>query len=115
MINRIARRGAPAPDDPPPCGDFYVLTYVLDRAFACSGSVYVTPAVAREIERVLDRRWRPRWLVFRDRVGSRVRLPTDAVRTLVQSTAAQRARDRLLERALRLEERGDRPPWQDYD
>jgi hypothetical protein len=75
------------------------------------GSACVTLSTAREIERQLDRRWRPTWVVFRDRVGSRFRVRACDIRTIVESTTAQRAADRGLDRAHRREESADGHPW----
>jgi len=106
MLNRVRAFLEPAEDEDPPYGDFVVVSGPF-------GSLCVTRDVAREIERVLDRRWRPRWVVFRDRVGSRVRVRTNEIRLVVESTVAQRAGDRQMDRARRREEKADRRPWED--
>jgi len=106
MLNRVGAFLEPVEDEEPPYGDFVVVSGPF-------GSLCVTRDVARDIERVLDRRWRPRWVVFRDRVGSRVRVRTNEIRLVVESTAAQRAGDRRLDRARRKEEKADRRPWED--
>jgi hypothetical protein len=95
-------------DNEVPYGDFVVVSGPFGR-------LCVTRAVARDIERQLDARWPARWVTFRDRAGSRVRLRAEDVRALVESTARQRATDRLLERARALEEEETafRPPWKD--
>jgi len=106
MLNRVRALLEPVEDEEPPYGDFVVVSGPF-------GSLCVTRDVARDIERMLDRRWRPRWVVFRDRVGSRVRVRTNEIRLVVESTAAQRAGDRRLDRARRKEEKADRRPWED--
>jgi hypothetical protein len=106
MLNRVRGFLEPVEDEEPPYGDFVVVSGPF-------GSLCVTRDVARDIERMLDRRWRPRWVVFRDRVGSRVRVRTNEIRLVVESTAAQRAGDRRLDRARRKEEKADRRPWED--
>jgi hypothetical protein len=106
MLNRVRALLEPVEDEEPPYGDFVVVSGPF-------GSLCVARDVARDIERVLDRRWRPRWVVFRDRVGSRVRVRTNEIRLVVESTAAQRAGDRRLDRARRQEEKADRRPWED--
>lgn len=106
MITNRIRPFAAAPEEEPAYGDFVVVSGPFGSACVCAST-------ARAIERVLDRRWRPRWLVFRDRAGSRWRVRTGEVRLLVESTVAQRAADRDLERARRQEERQDRRPWEE--
>jgi len=106
MLNRLSllRDGLPPPE--PGYGDFYVVS----GAF---GSVSVTAETARALERALDARRPVRWLQFRDRSGSRVRVRARDVRCLCESTAAQRAFDRRMDRARAREERSDGRPWQD--
>ena len=103
-MNRIRQLIEPLEEEQP-YGDFWVVSGPF-------GSVCVAAETARDLERQLDRRWRPAWLVFRDRVGSRIRVRACDVRAIVESTAAQRAADRSLERRRRLEEESDRPPWE---
>ncbi|MFN2564620.1 MAG: hypothetical protein ABR499_06350 [Gemmatimonadaceae bacterium] len=89
-------------------GDFYVVAGVF-------GSACVTRETAEYIEAVLGRWWLPTWIEFRDRAGSHIRVRTRSIRSIVESTAAQRAADRRLDRARRLEEKADRRPWEDDD
>ena len=89
------------PDEDPEYGDFVVVSGVF-------GSACVTYAVAAEIERVLDSG--VPWVVFHDRVGSRIRVRAEDVRCLAESTAEQRAADRELDRAREREQGGDRKP-----
>ena len=98
---------APEPEEGP-YGDFYVIS----GAF---GTVCVTYETAAYVERRLDERPAPAWITFRDRVGSRVHVRTSQIRCIAESTAAQRAADRRLERARQLEEKADRRPWEDDD
>ncbi len=79
------------------------------------GWLRVTHAVAYEIERQIVRRWMPRWIVFNDCAGSRIRIRTREIRKMVESTAAQRAVDRRLDRAERKEEKADRRSLEDDD
>lgn len=103
MVNRILALLKPSENEDPPYGDFVIVSGPF-------GNLTVTRTVAREIERVLDRRWRPRWVTFHDRVGSRVRVRANEIRLFVESTTAQRASDRQLDRARRKEEKADRRP-----
>jgi hypothetical protein len=107
MINRIAAwPREPFDDEEVPYGDFVVVSGTF-------GYVSVTHAEARRIERALDALRPPRWIAFRDRVGSRIRVRAGEIRALTESTAAQRAADRRLDRARRLEEQADRRAWED--
>ena len=104
-MNRIRQLLEPLEEEPP-YGDFVVVAGPF-------GSACVTHETAREIERQLDRRWRPAWIAFRDRVGSRFRVRAGEIRAFVESTAAQRAAERGLDRARRREERADERTWED--
>jgi len=106
MLNRLTllRDGLPPPE--PGYGDFYVVS----GAF---GSVSVTGETARAIERSLDARRPVRWLLFRDRSGSRIRVRARDVRSVCESTAEQRAFDRRMDRAREREEQADRRQWED--
>ncbi|HEU4563880.1 MAG TPA: hypothetical protein VFS05_04485 [Gemmatimonadaceae bacterium] len=108
MINRVLRLVTEAQGDEQPYGDFVVVSGEF-------GAVCVTRETAGEIERQLDRLRRPEWIVFSDRVGSRIRVRACAIRAICESTEAQRAGDRRLERARRREEESDRRPWDDLD
>jgi hypothetical protein len=105
MVNRIGPLLGDVPGEEG-YGDFHVVS-------GSFGAVCVSAKTARAIERELDRRRPPRWLAFRDRSGSRVRVRTREVRAVCESTAAQRAYDRRMERAREREERADRPAWED--
>lgn len=104
-MNRITRYLEDSTENPS-YGDFVVVAGEFGR-------VGVSHAVAREIQRVLDRWILPRWIEFPDRVGSIVRVRTKGIRSLVESTVEQRAADRKLERARDEEEKADRRPWDD--
>ena len=101
-MNRLSSYFEEAPGT---LGDYFVVAGEF-------GAACVSKETARKIEAVLDRRWVPMWLVFRDRVGSRIRVRTRGIRSIVESTAAQRAGDRRLDRARRHEEENDGRPWE---
>jgi hypothetical protein len=96
------------PEEDLPYGDFYVVSGEF-------GSACVTRETAEYIERRLSRLWVPRWIAFSDRVGSRVCVRSKNIRTICESTAAQRAQDRRLDRAREREYRADRPSWENDD
>jgi hypothetical protein len=103
-MNRVSDYFEKSPEEE--YGDFYVVA-----------GEYFTAAVTREtaerIEAVLDRKTVPKWVEFHDRVGSRFRVRTRLIRTIIESTAEQRAADRRYERARQREEKEDRRPWDD--
>jgi hypothetical protein len=86
-------------------GDFFVV-----HGYGFSAGI--TAETAARIERVLNRWLVPRWIVFYDRVGSRFRVRTNLIRSIVESTAKQREADRRYDRAREREEKEDRP-WDD--
>lgn len=102
-MNRILRLLNESSDGAPSYGDFVVVAGTF-------GSVCVTHEVARYIECRLDRRWVPTWIVFHDRVGSRFHVRSHDIRLLAESTRAQRAADRRLDRARRAED-DDQRAW----
>jgi len=77
------------------------------------GAACVTRETVERIEAVLDRRDVPTWISFQDRVGSRLRVRSALIRSIGESTPAQRAADRRLERARQREEKEDNRPWDD--
>jgi hypothetical protein len=80
----------------------------------CFGMWYsVRPPQAMRIRRVLERRWRPTWIEFRDISGSRIRVRTAQVIGMHECTEAQRAKDRHHSRFLEKEEKADEKPWDD--
>jgi hypothetical protein len=105
MVNRIFTQAeGPLPDEDEALGDFHVVSGPF-------GALCVTAETAREIARQLERRLPPRWIVFRDRAGSLVRLRARDVRAICESTAVQRAYDRRMHRAREREARAERRPW----
>ena len=103
-MNRMSRYMEKPPDDQ--FGDFFIVAGEF-------GSAGVTSDTAAQIEAVLDRESVPDWIVFDDRVGSRFRVRTRLIRSIVESTAEQRAADRRYERARQREEMEDRRPWEE--
>ena len=80
----------------------------------CYGtSWHVRAPQALRIKRVLERRWKPTWLEFRDVAGSRVRVRTAHVYGMYECTEAQRAKDRRHNRYLENEEKADGKPWEE--
>jgi len=73
---------------------------------------YVSPETAARIGRVLDRRWRPRWLKFQDLSGSRAWVRTESVECVTESTERQRTEERQFHYLQRREVRSDRR-WDD--
>ena len=95
------------PEERRPQGDYFVVAGVF-------GTFYVTAETARAVERSLDRVWfAPRWLVFRDLSGSRIRVLRAQVTGVYESTAEQRRTDREFYRALAEEGDADRSPWEE--
>jgi hypothetical protein len=107
-MNRIKALYDAAGAEEPVLGDFVVVS-------GSFGWSRVTHATAHEIERQLARFWVPRWIVFTDCVGSRIRVRANQIQVMAESTATQRAADRRLDRARRLEETADRRPGDDDD
>jgi hypothetical protein len=108
LMNRIRNYldEPPEPPELPHLGDYYVVAGDFGR-------MAVEADVARQIAAVLDS-WRPRtWVEFRDRAGSRIRVRVRHIRSIIESTAVQRAADRRLERAQQDEEKADRRSWDD--
>lgn len=105
-MNRIASYLEESPEEE--LGDYYVVA----GEFGCA---WVAPETAARLESVLERWWLPRWVVFRDRAGSRIRVRPRDIRLIGESTTSTRAADRRLDRARRREEKEDRRPWEDDD
>ena len=103
-MNRVT--GFLAEDPENEYGDFFVVA----GEYFCAE---VTQDTAARIERVLARWIVPKWIVFHDRVGSRFRVRTAKVRSIVESTVEQRAADRRYDRAREREEKQDKKPWDD--
>jgi hypothetical protein len=104
-MNRL-REYFEEPPEPERSDDYFAIESHYDT-FA------VSRATAIEIERQLDQRPTPRWIVFRDLAGARHRVLASHIRSISESTAAQRAASREFDRARRLEEKRDRRPWED--
>ncbi len=108
-MNRIAEylKNEEKPDEEQPVArDYWVVR--------CENGWYnVRMPQAERIQRVLARRWRPRWLEFRDISGCRIRVRCKDVIGMIECTAEQRAKDRRQERFLAREEKADKKPWED--
>ena len=104
-MNRLATLFEEEREWTPP-GDYWVL-------HGECGWYLVSAETARALERQLARRWTPRWLTFRDLVGSSLRVRTSLVHGLFESTSAQRAAERALARARKAEEKADARPWEE--
>ena len=102
-MNRVAEFFEEVPERD--YGDFFVVAGEF-------GAACVTSETAARIEEVLDRCDVPTWIVFNDRAGSRLRVRTRHIRSIGESTAAQRAEDRRFDRARQREEQDDRRPWE---
>ncbi len=85
----------------PDAGDYFIVS-------GDDSTWYVSSAMARHIESVLDAAPWARWVTFVDLAGSRVRLRTREIDYLCQCTAEQRAMERRFSRALTRERRADR-------
>jgi hypothetical protein len=96
------------PEERRPGGDYFVVSGLF-------GTFYVTADTARAVERSLDRVLAPRWLVFRDLSGSRIRVLRRQVQGVYESTAAQRRTDREFYRSLAEESESDADtrPWEE--
>ena len=86
-------------------GDYYEVTTEF-------GMWYVSGDTAARIGRVLERRWRPRWVKFVDLAGSRAWIRADAIESISESTEHQRVRDRAFRSLMRKESRAHRR-WDD--
>ena len=103
-MNRLTERA----DDPGP--EDRTLDY-FEIETRC-GTWHVSTVMARHIEADLDAGERPAWISFVDVVGARVRVRTDTIQSLTQSTAAQRAMGFARMKRLR-EERQAEAGWDD--
>ena len=105
-MNRLAQLFQEEPPEWTPPGDYWVL-------YGECGWLFVSAETARAIERQLTRRWPPRWITFRDLVGSYFRVRASLVVGLFESTSVQRAADRQLARARKAEDKADARPWEE--
>lgn len=71
---------------------------------------FVSAETAAHLMVQLHRRWRPRWLVFRDLSGALITIRSRSVEFIGESSAEQRAYDRALMKAL-AEESEEPRPW----
>ncbi len=85
--------------------------FVLDTRANCWN---ISTVMARHVERCLDADPRPFWITFVDLAGSRIRIRSQDVESLSQSTADQRAAARALCRGWTQERKADRN-WSDED
>ena len=74
-------------------GDHFIVS-------ARTATFVVSTVMARAIEATLDQWPRRTWVTFVDLNGSRIRLRTQEIAFVVQSTAEQRAFDRRLREAI---------------
>jgi hypothetical protein len=80
----------------------------------CYGmSFHVRPSQAIRIKRMLERRWKPTWMEFRDIAGSRIRVRTKHVIGMHEYTEKQREKDRRHNRYLEKEWEENEKPWDD--
>lgn len=100
MMNQLKQRQE-TPDEWTGPGDYFLVV-------AQYSTWYVSPQTAARIGRVLDRRFRPRWLKFQDLSGSRAWVRTSSVECVMESTERQRTEDRQFHYLLRKEVRSDR-------
>jgi hypothetical protein len=84
-----------------PAGDYFLIVTRGD-------TFYVSAETARRVGRMLERRWRPRWVKFVDLNGARAWVRADTVEAVHESTEAGRTSTRAFNRALRREEKADR-------
>ena len=81
-------------------GDFFVVSTEGD-------TWCVSTEMARHIDACLDAEPLPRWIVFVDVTGARVRVRSDRIESLTQRSAEQRAISRAFERMAQEERRAD--------
>jgi hypothetical protein len=96
------------PDEPERQDDYFVIETFTD-------SFVVSVETAVEVERWLDHRPPPRWLVIRSFSGARHRILAEQIYRISECTAAQRAAAREFARARKLENKRDRRPWEEDD
>ena len=113
-MNRISKYlNEEKPDEEQPVArDYWVM-----RCYGSSWHVRAPQAMpgarGTRARRMLERRWKPTWLEFRDVAGSRIRVRTAHVLGMYECTEAQRAKDRRHDRFLEKEEKADEKPWED--
>ncbi len=105
-MNRLRLLNLDEPEEMPEANDFFVL-------YGEFGTFFITRDTASRIDALLDGSAVPRWLVFTDLSGSRIRVLSRHVTGLYESTSAQRAAEREFHRARKLEDKADARPWED--
>lgn len=100
-MNRL-KEGTAEPDEPLLPDDYFV---VDSTDF---GEWYVSREMAQHVEACLDQAPTPRWVVFVDVTGARVRVRTRLIAYVWQCAAAQRELERAFHRARGRERKGDR-------
>jgi hypothetical protein len=105
-MNRLRLLDLDAPEELPEADEFFVL-------YGEFGTFFLARDAAVRLDALLDGPSIPRWLVFTDLSGSRIRVLGRHVTGLYESTAAQRAAEREFHRARRLEDKADARPWDD--
>jgi hypothetical protein len=105
-MNRVRQEAGPE-ETRPDAGDYFVID-------ARNNTWYVSTAMARFIESVLDAEVRALWVSFVDLTGARVRVRTGEINAICQCTAGQRAKEREFGRSLNRERKADRD-WEEQD
>lgn len=90
-MNRLL--GRLAPEEPPEGPEYYTVR-------GSFGFILVSRAAACALVKQLRRWIRPRWIHVVDLSGAEIWLPSEAIRLVAESTAAQREFDRKLTRLL---------------
>lgn len=106
-MNRVKEQLEPE-EEKSPAGDYFVVETSV-------GTWYVSTEMARFIEATLDETPQPRWLVFVDLTGARVRVRARTVMSIYQCTGDQRQAERAFSRALSRERKADRRWDEDED
>jgi hypothetical protein len=74
------------------------------------GWYFVSPETGHEVVEMLDMRNPPRWIQFTDLHGSDIRVLSDAIVRVEESTRDQRELERAFLKSLREEDEADKPP-----
>jgi hypothetical protein len=104
VINRLKDYFIDEPEERPPEEEFYIVS-------GDAGYFLVPSDTAQRIAEELARRRPPRWIIFRDLVGSEIRVRPSKLDLVCESTAEQRARERAFTRARKAEDQQDRRLW----
>lgn len=100
LINRLTGWSS---EEPPVRFDYWVIRTRTD-------SFLVSEAEAERVMGLVRRRFAPRWIGFRDLCGARIRVLSEHVVLVGESTTEQRAYDRRFREALDRES-GDEETW----